>query len=85
MTNWTILYVIMVLLISKPLFAICQKPIFGAFAQFHGLNFCSMSTGLDWETRRIVGRGVDYLVSQNYENWTVQNLYKTRIIAYYQQ
>ena len=64
----------MKLLISKPLFAICQKHIFSPFTVFDPSNFYSMSVRLGSEAGIMAARELVIVVSQNYENWTVQNL-----------
>ena len=74
MTYKTLLLVIMALLISKPLFAICQKHIFPPFTASGPSNFYSMFGRLIWEADAMAARELVIAVYENYENWTVQNL-----------
>ena len=62
------------LLVSKSLFAIYQKRIFFHFAAFGDHNFCSMSVRGTSQAGNMAARELVIVVSQNYENWTVQNL-----------
>ena len=71
----------MKLLISKPLFAICQKRIFYHFTAFHPSNFYSMSVRFIKEAAIMADRGVGCILLQIYQYWTVYNLLKMRFVA----
>ena len=66
----------MMLLMNKPLFAICQKCIIFHFTANDPSNSCSMSVRLLKAVFVMVLRGVGVAVLQNYENRSVHNLLK---------
>ena len=70
----------MMLLMTKPLFAICQKLIIFRFTQYDPSNSCSMSVRLLRQMFVMILRGVDETLLQNFENWSVHNLLKIRFL-----
>ena len=66
----------MMLLMSKPLFAICQKCIIFRFTPNDSSNSCSMSVRLFKHMFVMIVRGVVIADLQNYGNRSVQNLLK---------
>ena len=66
----------MMLLMTKPLFAICQKLIIFRFTRYDPSNSCSMSVRLLKQVFVMILRGVFIALFQNYGNQSVQNLLK---------
>ena len=70
----------MMLLMTKPLFAICQKLIIFRFAQYDPSNSCSMSVRLLKEVFVMILRELVIALFPNYENWLVYKLLKMRFL-----
>ena len=81
MTYNTLLFVKLMLLIVKSLFAICQKRIYFHFALFGDYKFCSMLVRLLKEVDTMAERGGDCVLLPIYQYWTVYNLLKMRFFC----
>ena len=68
------------LLISKPLFAICQNCIIFHFTPSEPSNIWSMSVRRLWRVYVMILRGGGVAQFQNYENRLIQNLLKMRFL-----
>ena len=66
----------MMLLMTKPLFAICQKLIIFRFTQYDPSNSCSMSVRLLKDVFVMILRELIIALFPNYENRLVQKLLK---------
>ena len=70
----------MVLLISKPLFAICEKHIFFPFMVFGAYNFRSMSVRLIREAGIMADRGAVFVLSPNDDHLHTSFFYGTKVV-----